>query len=168
MSLRFRKVGDSMCSSDMAHRSDSPLNPSNREQREIFRTERRGAKDEGTDLTDDISADISTSAASQRSPSIRLSSRRKAALCPSRTIFYLSCHRIGRLLSSCDLFVCLLTVGMTQGEGQNISGDIISILNHVPCGGKNGRTQFDWSSESYSVIQVVSGCDVENKEKINF
>lgn len=122
-----------LCSSDVARtgRIGSSIRQ-NRQPREIFRSAQRGAKDEGTDLTDDISADISTSAASQRSPSICPSSHRKAALCPSRTVFYLSRHRIGCLRSSCDLFVCSLTVRMTQGEGQYISGDIISILNHVP------------------------------------
>lgn len=38
--------------------------------KEISRSKQRGAEDEGADLTDDISVDISTSAAFQYSPSI--------------------------------------------------------------------------------------------------
>lgn len=42
---------------------------------------------------------------------------------------------------------------MTQGEGQYISGDVISILNHVPWEEKKkiGCSQFDLSSSSYSI-----------------
>lgn len=57
---------------------------------------------------------------------------------------------------------------MTQGEGQYISGDVISILNHVPWEEKKkiGCSQFDLSSSSYSINfspLVVSDCTPEKQ-----